>query len=51
LLNEAPGRALRIPIRPVARSLNLANAVAIALFEAVRQFEHGGTTRSLSSSV
>lgn len=30
-------RALRIPIRPQARSLNLANAVAIAVFEAVRQ--------------
>lgn len=33
------GRLLRIPIRPEARSLNLANAVAIALFEAVRQLE------------
>jgi tRNA (cytidine/uridine-2'-O-)-methyltransferase len=32
-------RALTIPIRPEARSLNLANAVAIALFEAVRQVE------------
>jgi tRNA (cytidine/uridine-2'-O-)-methyltransferase len=36
-LNERPDRAVRIPIRPEARSLNLANAVAIALFEAVRQ--------------
>jgi tRNA (cytidine/uridine-2'-O-)-methyltransferase len=36
-LNERPERAVRIPIRPEARSLNLANAVAIALFEAVRQ--------------
>ena len=36
-LGERPDRALRIPIRPEARSLNLANAVAIALFEAVRQ--------------
>jgi tRNA (cytidine/uridine-2'-O-)-methyltransferase len=36
-LAEVPQRALRIPIRPEARSLNLANAVAIALFEAVRQ--------------
>jgi tRNA (cytidine/uridine-2'-O-)-methyltransferase len=43
LLNETPERALRIPIRPEARSLNLANAVAIAVFEAVRQFERGGT--------
>ena len=32
-------RALRIPIRPEARSLNLANAASIALFEAVRQIE------------
>jgi tRNA (cytidine/uridine-2'-O-)-methyltransferase len=36
-LFDRPDRALRIPIRPEARSLNLANAVAIALFEAVRQ--------------
>ncbi len=37
LLDEAGDRAVRIPIRPEARSLNLANAVAIAVFEAVRQ--------------
>ncbi len=30
-------RAVRIPIRPEARSLNLANAVAVGVFEAVRQ--------------
>jgi tRNA (cytidine/uridine-2'-O-)-methyltransferase len=36
-LHERPDRAVRIPIRPEARSLNLANAVAIGLFEAVRQ--------------
>ena len=36
-LAERPDRALRIPIRPEARSLNLANAVAIALFEGIRQ--------------
>jgi tRNA (cytidine/uridine-2'-O-)-methyltransferase len=30
-------RVVRIPMRPEARSLNLANAVAIGLFEAVRQ--------------
>ena len=35
----ATGRLVRIPIRPEARSLNLANAVAIALFEAVRQVD------------
>ncbi len=38
-LNERRDRALRIPIRAEARSLNLANAAAIAVFEAVRQIE------------
>lgn len=33
----AADRALRIPMRPEARSLNLSNAVAIGLYEAVRQ--------------
>ena len=36
-LDERPDRAVRIPIRPEARSLNLANAAAIGVFEAVRQ--------------
>lgn len=36
-LAEQGDRALRIPIRPEARSLNLAVAVAVAGFEAVRQ--------------
>jgi tRNA (cytidine/uridine-2'-O-)-methyltransferase len=36
-LSGAAECALRIPIRPEARSLNLANAVAIAVFEALRQ--------------
>jgi tRNA (cytidine/uridine-2'-O-)-methyltransferase len=31
------GRALRIPIRPEARSLNLGSAAAIAVYEALRQ--------------
>jgi tRNA (cytidine/uridine-2'-O-)-methyltransferase len=31
-------RALRIPIRPEVRSLNLSNAVAVAAYEAVRQW-------------
>jgi len=37
-------RALRIPIRPEARSLNLANAVAVAVFEAVRQVGVAGSS-------
>jgi tRNA (cytidine/uridine-2'-O-)-methyltransferase len=36
-LDDHGDGALRIPMRPQARSLNLANTVAIALFEAVRQ--------------
>lgn len=36
-LSDRPDRAVRIPIRPEARSLNLANAVSVAAFEAVRQ--------------
>jgi tRNA (cytidine/uridine-2'-O-)-methyltransferase len=38
-LDAQADRLVRIPIRPEARSLNLANAAAIALFEAVRQIE------------
>jgi tRNA (cytidine/uridine-2'-O-)-methyltransferase len=34
--------ALRIPIRPEARSLNLGTAVAIGVFEAMRQLGAGG---------
>jgi tRNA (cytidine/uridine-2'-O-)-methyltransferase len=36
-IDGRPDRALTIPIRPEARSLNLSSAVAIALYEAVRQ--------------
>lgn len=39
-IDARPGRALRIPIRPEARSLNLSNSVAIGLFEAARQAGH-----------
>lgn len=39
MLAEHRERTLRIPIRPEARSLNLSNSVAIAVFEARRQFE------------
>lgn len=33
----APGQLLRLPMRPGQRSLNLSNAVAVAVFEAWRQ--------------
>jgi tRNA (cytidine/uridine-2'-O-)-methyltransferase len=36
-LTAHPERALRIPMNPIARSLNLANAVSVAVFEAMRQ--------------
>ena len=41
--DQWPERFLRIPIHPAARSLNLSNAVAVAAFEARRQWEeqHG----------
>lgn len=44
LLNEYPDATVRIPIRPEARSLNLANAVAIGLFEALRQIGQDRST-------
>lgn len=37
LLSTDPERVLRIPMLPSARSLNLATAVGIALYEALRQ--------------
>ena len=39
LLQAHPDRLLRIPIHANARSLNLSNSVAIAAFEAQRQWE------------
>jgi tRNA (cytidine/uridine-2'-O-)-methyltransferase len=42
LLVDHQDRALRIPIRPPVRSLNLANAVAITVFEALRQWREQG---------
>ena len=43
LLREIPV-VVRIPMRPQARSLNLATSVAITLFEVCRQFCHPGLT-------
>ena len=37
LLRENLGRAIRIPMVPGARSLNLANSVAVIVYEALRQ--------------
>ena len=38
LLQEKSAATLRIPIRPEVRSLNLSNSVAIAVYEAQRQW-------------
>ncbi len=38
LLDEHFAQTLRIPIRPQVRSLNLSNAVAIVMYEALRQW-------------
>lgn len=37
LLRDHPDRTLRIPMHPEARSLNLASAAAVGLYEALRQ--------------
>jgi len=42
LLEANPQQLLRIPIHPNARSLNLSNSVAIAAFEAQRQWTING---------
>jgi tRNA (cytidine/uridine-2'-O-)-methyltransferase len=40
----APAHRLRLPMRPGQRSLNLSNAVAVAVFEAWRQLGFEGAT-------
>ena len=42
LLLKHKGECLRIPMREAARSLNLSNSVAIALYEALRQNDFPG---------
>ena len=37
-----PDRALRIPMRPALRCLNLSNSVAVAAYEALRRFDFFG---------
>ena len=44
LLSDHYERCLRIPMREEARSLNLANSVAIVLYEALRQNDFTGLT-------
>jgi tRNA (cytidine/uridine-2'-O-)-methyltransferase len=41
VLATAPGRHVRIPMRPETRSLNLSTAVGVALYEALRQVRSG----------
>ena len=41
LFETHPDRGLRIPIRSQVRSLNLSNSVAIAAYEALRQWQVG----------
>lgn len=42
LASFAPEQRIRLPMRPASRSLNLANAVAVVLYEAWRQLEFAG---------
>jgi len=42
LISEPSDRALRIPIQPLVRSLNLASAVAAAAMEVTRQWRQRG---------
>ena len=41
LMEQHAERALRIPIRPQVRSLNLSVSAGVAMYEAVRQIERG----------
>ena len=42
LLEKVYDRCTRIPMRPEARSLNLSNAVAVVLYEGLRQLDFPG---------
>ena len=44
LAQFAPGRRLRIPMRPGNRSLNLSNAVAVVVYEAWRRAGFAGAS-------
>jgi tRNA (cytidine/uridine-2'-O-)-methyltransferase len=45
LLDQYAERKLRIPIRPQVRSLNLSNSVAVACYEAARQWTAKGSNQ------
>ena len=42
ILNQYPNRCVRLPMIDGARSLNLSNAVAVSVYEALRQTGYGG---------
>ena len=44
LLVQHPETAVRIPMRPTLRSLNLSNSVAIAVYEVLRQWDYPDMT-------
>ena len=44
ILERFRTKLLRIPMQPKSRSLNLANAVSIGLYEVWRQIEYPGAT-------
>lgn len=44
LLVQHPDTAVRIPMRPTLRSLNLSNSVAIAAYEVLRQWDYPDMT-------
>lgn len=46
LLAEHPDRCVRIPMAPGERSLNLSNAVAVALYEALRHTDYAGLEKT-----
>lgn len=48
---QAPDRLLRIPMRPEARSLNLACAVAIGLYEAIRKMDEASPASSTEEAL
>jgi tRNA (cytidine/uridine-2'-O-)-methyltransferase len=42
IMNEYPGRRIRLPMRAGCRSLNLSNAVAVVVYEVMRQWGFAG---------